>query len=123
MRTRIARVISIVPLFLLQSLLFAEGTGAKLDSVTIYTDRATVRRVTPVGADAGGVVRFSDLPAAVLPDSIRASASNLEIVSVAVQPRAKSYEDVSDHPLNAKIESLQSDLSYQSGTSNRSGSG
>ncbi|HNJ33375.1 MAG: mucoidy inhibitor MuiA family protein [Leptospirales bacterium] len=110
MRTSIARVISIVPFFLLPPLLFAEGTGAKLDSVTIYTDRATVRRVMPVGVDAGGVVRFSDLPAAVLPDSIRASASNLDIVSVAVQPRAKSYEDMSDHPLNAKIESLQSEI-------------
>jgi hypothetical protein len=64
-----------------------ENAAARIDSVTIFTDRATVRRVQNVTlSGTQKILRFTDLPQAAAADSIRASAKGVEIASVSVRP-------------------------------------
>lgn len=87
-----------------------ESPAGRIDSVIVFSDRALVRRIYKTG---GGdtTLRIRDLPASVLADSFRASASaGLTVHSVAV--KADSAPD--DHPLRARLEKIQSDLRAES---------
>lgn len=89
-----------------------ENAAARIDSVTIFTDRATVRRVQNVSLSGSQkILRFTDLPQAAAADSIRASAKGVEIASVSVRP-AQRIEDPAliDHPLKKRIAALEAEI-------------
>jgi len=86
-----------------------ENAAARIDSVTIFTDRAAVRRTQTIRLEAGQkTLRFVDLPQAAAADSIRASAQGVEIASVAVRPASRAEDPtLADHPLKRRMTSLE----------------
>lgn len=84
----------------------------KIDTVTIFSDRAVVLRVQPVDLSGEiGKVRFYNLPAALLRDSVRASAAGVTITGVAVRPIPPLSDDAfASHPLKLEIERLDREI-------------
>lgn len=89
-----------------------ENASARIDAVTIFTDRAAVRRTQTIRLEAGQkTLRFADLPQAAAADSIRASAKGVEIASVAVRPASRAEDPaLADHPLKRRMTSLESSI-------------
>mgnify|MGYP000861714641 CR=1 FL=1 len=87
----------------------------KIDSVTVFSDRALVRRVQVVPAEKGsGVVRFHSLPVALVRDSVRAAGKEVTITGVAV----RATEPVSERewlndPLKLAVDQLDQKLSAE----------
>ncbi len=83
-----------------------ESPAGRIDSVVVFSDRALVRRIYRTsGGDT--TLRIRDLPASVVSDSFRASASSgITVHSVAVKADAAPDE----HPLRARLEKVQADL-------------
>ncbi|MCB1556842.1 MAG: mucoidy inhibitor MuiA family protein [Alphaproteobacteria bacterium] len=83
-----------------------------IKAVTVYTDRATVTRVAAVDVPAGAqTVVFRDLPALLLPDSLRATGSAQADVTIgAVASRRVITRDLTserERALNDQLETLQ----------------
>jgi hypothetical protein len=65
----------------------ARPLDAPIAEVTVFSDRARVRRRASVTLDAGvTVIRLPDLPGAALPDTIRLSASGARVLRVEAAP-------------------------------------
>ena len=84
----------------------------KIDSVTIFSDRAVVLRIQQVElAGESGKIRFYNLPAALLRDSVRASAEGVTITGVAVRPIPPLSDDAfTDHPLKLDVDRLDREI-------------
>ncbi|HMV37319.1 MAG TPA: DUF4140 domain-containing protein, partial [Turneriella sp.] len=64
----------------------AEKVTGKIDAVTVFTDRALVKRVQAVdSADKTGVIRFTGLPQSLMSDTVRASGSGVTVTGVALR--------------------------------------
>ncbi len=101
--------------FLKLSQLSAEVDSApgRIDSVTIYKDRATVRRIREISPFQGTrTIRFTGLPAAMAADSVRATGTGFQIISISVRNGAPEEEP--EHPLRARIKSLETDIRSES---------
>ena len=84
----------------------------KVDDVTVFADRAVVRRIQPLVVRAGGgVLRFHSLPASLVRDAVRASGRGLSITGVAVRPTAPATErEWQDDPLKVELDRLDQKL-------------
>ncbi len=87
----------------------------KLDSVTVFSDRALVRRVQAVPAKEGsGIVRFHSLPVALLRDSVRATGKEVTITGVAVRAtEPMSEREWLSDPLRQAVDQLDQKLSAE----------
>jgi len=86
------------------SLPVIEGTG-RIHSVTIFPDRAIVeRRLTISTEGKPQKLRFVQLPATMLPDTVRVSAESAQILSIAGKKRS---EDSSNPALAKRLLELQ----------------
>ncbi len=84
----------------------------KVDEVTVFSDRAVVRRTQPLVVRAsGGVLRFHSLPAALVREAVRASGRGLQITGVAVRPTSPATErEWLDDPLKVEVDRLDQKL-------------
>ncbi len=84
----------------------------KIDSVTIFSDRAVVLRIQQVDLTGeSGKIRFYNLPAALLRDSVRASAEGVTITGVAVRPIPPLSDDAfTNHPLKLDVDRLDREI-------------
>ncbi len=84
----------------------------KVDAVTVFSDRAVVRRTQAlVVPGSGGVLRFHSLPAALVREAVRASGRGLSITGVAVRPTAPATErEWLDDPLKVEVDRLDQKL-------------
>lgn len=91
------------------SLLAVEKVTGKVDAVTIFTDRAVVKRVQPVeSTEKAGTLRFISLPQSLIGDSVRASGVGVTVTGVALRHVEKVYGDEwAEHPLKKKIVKLE----------------
>lgn len=93
-----------------------EASTARIESVTVFTDRAAVRRVQSVTLSGSSrVIRFLDLPQAASADSIRAAGSGIEIASVSVRPAPRAEDPVlSSHPLKLQASEIEAQIRVES---------
>lgn len=84
----------------------------KIDAVTIFTDRALVKRVQAIEAnDKTGTLRFTTLPQSLISDSVRASGSGANVTGVSLRNVEKIYgEEWADHPLKKKMIKLEGEI-------------
>lgn len=84
----------------------------KIDAVTIFTDRALVKRVQTIEAnDKTGTLRFTALPQSMIGDSVRASGSGANVTGVSLRNVEKIYgEEWADHPLKKKMVKLEGEI-------------
>ncbi|HEY3352096.1 MAG TPA: mucoidy inhibitor MuiA family protein [Polyangia bacterium] len=109
------------PLLLLASVATAQAPGpqrvsGKVDAVTVFSDRALVRRVQAlVPTHASGVLRFHSLPVALVRESVRASGRGVTITSVAVRPTAPTSDrEWLDHPLRLELDRIDQKIQAES---------
>ncbi|MBV6492043.1 MAG: hypothetical protein LDLANPLL_00032 [Turneriella sp.] len=114
----------VIVLFVLISFAVFAATGAseslprevrvkgKIDTVTVFTDRALVKRIHALDAnDKAGTIRFIELPQTVIPDSVRASATGATVTAISLRQIEKIYgEEWDDHPLKKKINRIEADV-------------
>ncbi|PJZ69402.1 hypothetical protein CH373_14105 [Leptospira perolatii] len=84
----------------------------RIGSVVVFSDRALVRRNQEVKIDSESTkIRFVNLPASIIPDSIRTSAEGLNISSVSVRskPTDESAES-EDDPFKKKMDLIQKEI-------------
>lgn len=81
----------------------------QVDSVTIFTDRALVKRVQAVeGDEKTGTLRFTALPQSMVSDSVRASGKGVSVTGVALRYVEKvAGDEWVDHPLKKKMVKLE----------------
>ncbi|MCE9597253.1 MAG: mucoidy inhibitor MuiA family protein [Spirochaetia bacterium] len=105
-------VLVISSLMLINTLMTAEDSIAsvpgKIEAVTVYSDRALVRRSQSIKlSGTQSTVRFVELPASLIPDTIRASATGVTIASISVRPSNQMEDSIlEEHPLKKRIEDL-----------------
>lgn len=89
-----------------------EKVTGKIDAVTIFTDRALVKRVQTIDSgEKTGILRFTALPQSLLSDSVRAAGSGATVTGVSLRNVEKIYgEEWADHPLKKKIVRLEADI-------------
>ena len=89
-----------------------EKVTGKIDAVTIFTDRALVKRVQPVEAgEKTGTLRFTALPQSLITDSVRAAGSGATVTGVSLRNVEKIYgEEWADHPLKKKMVKLEANI-------------
>lgn len=94
----------------------AEKVTGKIDAVTVFTDRALVKRVQAVeGADKTGVIRFAGLPQSLMSDTVRASGSGVTVTGVALRYVEKvAGDEWLEHPLKKKMEKLEAQIRAES---------
>ncbi len=94
----------------------ADKVIGKVDSVTIFTDRAVVKRVQAVeSAEKTGTLRFTALPQSLISDSVRASGSGVTVTGVALRHIEKVYGDEwLEHPLKKKMLKLEAQIREES---------
>ncbi|MFO1525971.1 MAG: mucoidy inhibitor MuiA family protein [Turneriella sp.] len=82
-----------------------EKVTGKVESVTIFTDRALVKRAQIIDSDAQtGTLRFTALPQSLVSDSVRASGVGVNVTGVALRYVEKvAGEEWADHPIKKKI--------------------
>ncbi len=99
-------LIAQLPLFALTKV-----TG-KVDTVTVFTDRALVKRVQAIeSAEKTGILRFTALPQSLISDSVRAGGSGATVTGVSQRNVEKIYgEEWADHPLKKKMVKLEADI-------------
>src|SRR5688572_493994 len=87
------KIITILSVLLAPLSHFAlEKTTGKIDSVTIFTDRALVKRVQPVeSTEKTGILRFTALPQSLLSDSVRAGGTGVTVTGVSLRHVEKIY--------------------------------
>jgi uncharacterized protein (TIGR02231 family) len=87
----------------------------KIDSVTVFSDRALVHRVQALQAEKGsGVVRFHSLPVALVRDSVRAAGKEVTITGVAVRATEPlSEREWLTDPLKLAVDQLDQKLSTE----------
>jgi len=90
----------------------AEKVTGKIDAVTVFTDRALVKRVQAVdSADKTGVIRFTGLPQSLMSDTVRASGSGVTVTGVALRYVEKvAGDEWAEHPLKKKMEKLEAQI-------------
>lgn len=90
----------------------AEMVTGKIDAVTVFTDRALVRRVQPVeGNEKNGVVRFTGLPQSLMSETVRASGAGVTVTGVALRYVEKvAGDEWAEHPLKKKMEKLEAQI-------------
>lgn len=100
------------------SLFAAEKVTGKIDSVTVFTDRALVKRVQAVEtAEKTGILRFTALPQSFMTDSVRASGRGATVTGVALRYIERTAGDEwADHPLKKKMEKIEAEIRQESDT-------
>jgi uncharacterized protein (TIGR02231 family) len=90
--------------------------NGKVDSVTVFTDRAVVKRVQAVeSAEKTGTLRFMALPQSLMTDSVRASGTGVTVTGVALRHVEKVYGDEwAEHPLKKKMVKLEAQIREES---------
>jgi len=98
------------------SLHAADKVIGKVDSVTVFTDRAVVRRIQTVeSAEKTGTLRFTALPQSLISDSVRASGSGVTVTGVALRHIEKVYGDEwLEHPLKKKMLKIEAQIREES---------
>lgn len=81
----------------------------QVDAVTIFTDRALVKRVQTVeGNEKTGTLRFTALPQSMVSDSVRASGKGVSVTGVAMRYVEKvAGDEWIDHPLKKRMVKLE----------------
>ncbi len=94
------------------SLFAIEKVTGKVDAVTIFTDRAVIKRVQSIDtAEKSGTLRFTALPQSLISDSVRASGNGVTVTGVALRHVEKVYGDEwAEHPLKKKMVKLEAQI-------------
>jgi len=97
-----------------------EVVTGRIDSVTVFADRAQIRRVAAVRMEgAQKVLRFVSLPASLVPDSVRATGEGLAVSSVSIRPaRPMDETALNNHPLKRKLLSLAQEMRLETDKQN-----
>jgi len=94
------------------SLFALQKVTGKIDAVTIYTDRALVKRTIGIDAAAkNGTLRFTGLPQSLMTDSVRANGKGVNITGVALRYVEKvAGDEWADHPLKKKLIKIEAQI-------------
>lgn len=102
-------ILSIIALGALCSSYGLEKVTGRVEAVTIFTDRALVKRVHDVeSGEKTGTLRFTALPQSLVSDSIRASGKGVSVTGVALRYVEKvAGDEWLEHPIKKKITKLE----------------
>lgn len=88
-----------------------EKVTGKVEAVTVFTDRALVKRVQAIESpDKTGTLRFTALPQSMISDSVRAGGSGVTVTGVSLRYVEKQGDEWADHPLKKKMVKIEADM-------------